>query len=50
MSNAWTTYLKVGDNAWKRALIPNVVPGRMTGSLKMGTLRGLSLKEGSAYD
>ena len=27
VSNTWVTYLYVGDNSWKRLLIPNVLYG-----------------------
>ena len=27
VSNTWVTYLFVGDNSWKRLLIPNVLYG-----------------------
>ena len=27
VSNTWVTYLQVGDNSWKRLLIPDVVYG-----------------------
>ncbi len=46
--NTWVTYLGVGDNSAKAGLIPDVVPQRMLGRLKMGILRNLSLGEGPA--
>ncbi len=48
MSNAWVTYPQVGDNSWKRGLIPNVVVPYMWGGLKVGILRDLPLGEGPA--
>ncbi len=48
VSNAWATYLEVGDNLAKAGLIPNVVSQHMLGGLKAGTFRGLSLHEGPA--
>ena len=27
VSNTWVTYLQVGDNSWKRLIIPNVLYG-----------------------
>ncbi len=48
MSNAWVTYPLVGDNPWKRGLIPNVVSRGIPGLLKAGILRNLSLREGPA--
>jgi hypothetical protein len=50
VSNAWAIYPRVGDNVWKRTLIPNMVLGRMTGILKVGILRNLPLLEEPAYD
>ncbi len=35
VSNAWVTYPEVGDNSSKGELIPNVVPPRMWGRLKV---------------
>ena len=46
--NTWVTYPQVGDNPGKLGLIPNVVPRRMTGYLKVGILRNLPLGEGPA--
>ncbi len=48
MSNAWVTYPLVGDNPWKRGLIPNVVFRSIPGLPKAGILRNLSLGEGPA--
>ncbi len=49
VSNAWATYPRVGDNPAKAELIPNVIPCRMAGILKVGILRNLPLGEGPAY-
>ncbi len=49
MSNAWAIYPSVGDNGWKRPLIPDVVLQRMLGILKVGILRDLPLGEEPAY-
>ncbi len=43
VSNAWVTYLEVGDNLSKGGLIPNVVGLRMQPLLKAGIFRDLSL-------
>ncbi len=45
MSDAWAIYPSVGDNGWKRPLIPDVVLQRMLGLLKVGILRDLPLGE-----
>ncbi len=49
MSNAWVIYPPVRDNTSKEVLIPDVVLRRMSGKLKAGILRDLSLGEGPAY-
>ncbi len=49
VSNAWVTCLRVWDNSSKGGLIPDTVLRRMTGTLKMGILRNLSLGDGPAY-
>ncbi len=49
MSNAWAICPQVGDNGWKRPLIPNVVFYRMIEILKVGILRNLPLEEEPAY-
>ncbi len=48
MSNAWATCPQVWDNAPKGTLIPDVVLCRMAGTLKVGILRNLPLREGPA--
>ncbi len=45
MSNAWVTCPLVGDNPGKLGLIPNVVSCCISGLLKAGILRDLSLGE-----
>ncbi len=44
-SNAWAICLQAWDNLPKGGLIPNVVFVRMDRGLKVGTLRGLPLRE-----
>ncbi len=45
VSNAWVSYLKVGDNPPEGGLIPNVVAGCISGRLKVGIFRDLPLLE-----
>ncbi len=45
VSNAWAICPQVWDNSAKAGLIPDVVIRCMTGGLKLGTLRGLTLGE-----
>ncbi len=45
VSNAWVSYLEVGDNQMKIWLIPNVVSRHKPGKLKAGIFRDLSLQE-----
>ncbi len=50
VSNAWAICPQVGDNLGKPGLIPNVVSRCISGTLKVGTFRGLPLEEEPAYD
>jgi len=45
VSNRWITCLLVGDNGWKRPLIPHVVAGPRTGKERR---RKASPEDGSA--
>ena len=45
VSNTWVTHLQHGNNACKRALIPDVVSEHKLDSLKWGTSNGLAVDE-----